>query len=489
MIINSFILFIFSLLFFYIGKSNKKVSIIFYLSFVLLFIFLSNFYYIFNSFTWNWFDNSVMYYFRYWSEWTWWWEYKKLFLIGFTLFFLGFLFIYFYYKLFNKKKVINFKYNLILKKMSFIFLILSIILHPLVNNIVSIYWFSSEKNIQNDWLIFSDFYKVPYISDIWKKMNFIYIYLESFEKIYTNDNIFPWLTPNINQLKSKSILFDNLYQAYWSSWTIAWMVWSQCWIPLELPRSSNISWSWYLSKAYCIGDYLHDAWYDLNYIWWAKLLFAWKWDFYKTHKFDYLKWKDELESSLYDKNYQYSWWLYDDTNFDNLYNRFDELSKKDKPFWLFTITMDTHWDTWVLSNKCNWLKYNDDKNSILNSYHCTDYLLSDFIERIKKHPNFKDTVIFIWSDHYAMENNNSFDIIDKNRDSRWLLFMIYDSTNKYNKIINKKGDTLDIWATVLSYLWFKVDELWLWDNLFNENINRDPRIFLSKWKREYEKFW
>ncbi len=492
MIFLPLILFWISLLLFMKFKTKWKISFYIYLFFILLFITFTNIYYGFSYFTWKWLDNSVLYYFRYWTEWTWWLEYKKLILVSILLVLFSLLFLIYYLRLYSKKWINDWINNIFYNKISFILLFFSFFFHPLMNNILELNWFYEEGDYLKSYgLVFEDYYKKPIFKDIDKKKNIIFIYLESYEKLYLDEDLFPGLSNWLNNLKNNSIYFDNLYQAYWTSWTIAWMVGSQCWIPLILPSKINTSDlnTSYLSWAYCIWDYLKKAWYNLNYIWWSSMKFAGKWDFYKSHWFDSLEWKDEIVNNLEDKNYLYSWWLYDDTVFDYTYKKYDELIKKDQPFWLFMLSMDTHWDSGVISNKCNNLKYDNDESSILNSYHCTDYLLSDFLKKIKNHPNFEDTIIFIASDHYAMDNNNSYNILDKNKDNRWMLFLIHNVDEKNNEIINKKWDTLDIWATVLSYLWFPVEQLWLWIDLLNNNKNRDSNIILSLWKKEYEKFW
>jgi phosphoglycerol transferase len=492
MIILSLFLFCLSLFYFVTNKVKWNMSILFYSFFVLLFILFTDIHFIFNYFTWKWLDNSVIYYFRYWWEWSGWFEYKKLIITSILSLLLILLVLYYFVQFYLKKSIEVWKKRNLYRKISYIIMIFSFLFHPLINNFLEMNWFYeiSNSSFSND-LLFKDFYKVPQFKDIDKKKNIVYIYLESYEKLYLDEKLFPWLSPWLNNIKYNSTYFDNLFQAYWTSWTIAWMVGSQCWVPLEFPWNLGV-WDTnksYLKWAYCLWDYLKTAWYDLNYLWWAKSWFAGKWKFYKSHWFDNVSWSDEYKNNLLDKNYLYSWGLYDDTTFDIAYDKYEELSKIDKPFWLFMINMDTHWDTWVISKSCKDLKYNSDNGSILNSYHCTDYLVSNFIEKIKKLPNFKNTVVVIWSDHYAMDNNNSSDILKDNQDNRWLLFMIYDSDNTNNKIVNKKWDTLDIWATVLSHLWFPVQELWLWINLMNNNISRNPEIFLTKWIKDYQKFW
>lgn len=237
-----------------------------------------------------------------------------------------------------------------------------------------------------------------------------------------------------------------------------------------------------MPKAYCIWDFLKKDWYNLNYVWWADINFAWKWDFYKTHWFNEVNWRDQLLNTISDKSYIHDWWLYDDTMFDKAYEKYDELSQKDDKFALFMLTLDTHWDSWTIPKNCN-LKYNDNKKSILNAYHCSDYNISNFINKIKSNPNYKDTLIVLVSDHYAMEMNNSIKTLNKNEEKRKLTFMILDEEDKNLWEINKLWQTFDIWPTILSKMWYEIKWLWLWRNLFiNDSLN-----FIYK-KMDYSKF-
>ena len=103
------------------------------------------------------------------------------------------------------------------------------------------------------------FNKIPEYNWFDKKTkNIIFIYLESYEKLYLDNSLFPWLSNNLNEIKNNSIYFDNIKQAHLTSRTIAWMVWSQCWLPLITSWWWWNSMNWidsFLSKAYCIWDY------------------------------------------------------------------------------------------------------------------------------------------------------------------------------------------------------------------------------------------
>lgn len=490
MLIISFL----SLFISYFFLKKTKVSLAIFGFFIFLYFVISVFYIASNYFTWNWVDESVIYHLSVWLWWAWFWADLKIILIwAFILLIwiiLPFL-VYFY----SKKDKKSWKNSILYRLIFSFFFLFSFILHPILKNFYELWYLSfSEDNLKEDFLTEQEKEKIYFIPEINKKgntKNLVFIYLESFEKTYLDNNIFPNLTPNLNKIREESISFENVRQAYWTSWTIAWMVWSQCWIPLI-----NSWWWWnsmhwiedFLPRAFCMWDFLKKSNYNLSYIWWANIEFAWKWNFYKTHSFDAVSWRYELESVLKDKSYQNDWWLYDDTLFSVFYDKFDNLSKSSKNFWLFMINLDTHWDKWVLSNSCkNKIYDKNNKDSVLNSYHCVDYLVWELIEKLKSHKSYKDTVIVIASDHYAMRHNNSFDILEKNKSKRKQLFLVLNWWEK-NLKIDKEWSTLDMWATILHSLWFDIEKFWSWVNLF-KNIESFSDDFLRINRYIFEKFW
>lgn len=468
----SFFLFLVS---YYFLPKNRKI-LIFFLFISVLYFLASIFFIIWNYFTWKWIDESVLY--QLFSNAWWAWLDFKVIIIFILSILVSILFLSFFYFLPEK---INFPKWKVFKILFIFFFISSFLFHPILHNFYTMWFFSSIKNEEKI------FYEIPEVKKKTEKTkNLIYIYLESFEKLYLDEKLFPWVAKNLQNLKENSIYFENVEQAFWTNWTIAWMVWSQCWIPLINTWWWGNSMHWikdFLPWAFCIWDYLKKAWYELSYFWWADLTFAWKWNFYKSHSFSNIYWKKELEKKLKDENYKNYWWLYDDSLFDFVFDEYDRLSSEDKSFWLFTITMDTHLNDAFVSKSCP--KKDFDKE-ILKSYNCSDFLLWNFLERIKNHKNFKNTIIVISSDHYAMNANSTIDILNKNSNDRRNLFLIIDWEEKQK--IYKNSTTLDIWPTILNKLWFEVNKLWFWVNIFSEE-KWIENLKLRNYRDLFESFW
>ncbi|SFU03142.1 sulfatase-like hydrolase/transferase [Halomonas saccharevitans] len=301
-----------------------------------------------------------------------------------------------------------------------------------------------------------------------KKKNIVYIYLESVEATYLDEDLFPDLMPNVKKLQQSATTFTNIHEVTHTSWTIAGMAASQCGIPLFSPSHGNSlsGMDLFLPEANCIGDILKNNGYYLGYMGGSDLSFAGKGSFYNSHNFDSVKGKNELSPRLSNSDYMSGWGLYDDSLFAMLKDEYSQLLKGETPFGLFTLTLDTHHPEGHTSKTCENIEYKDGDNPILNSVHCADVLVKDFVEYIENNPSQNGTIIVIASDHDAMKNTAWEDL---NKGERRNLFMVIDSASQEGGgKVNKQGSTLDIAPTLLSYLGTPVDGLG-----FGRNLNSD----------------
>lgn len=287
---------------------------------------------------------------------------------------------------------------------------------------------------------------------IWPEMNknLVYIYLESVEKTYLDEEIFPGLMPNLQKLKQQGLFFEDIKQVYGTGWTIGGMTGTQCGIPLLTTSGANSmsGVDQFLPQATCIGDVLKKQGYHLNYLGGADIDFAGKGSFYKTHGFERVEGLKQLRNVVNEPAYESPWGLYDDTLFNLAKNRFDELDQKENPFGLFMLTLDTHSPNGHTPRSCQSKEYMDGSNPILNSVHCADKLVYDFIQDIRNHPSYKNTTIVVSSDHLAMPNSARKILETRTRRN---LFLILDEDIP-PQLNNKIGSSLDIAPTILSQL-------------------------------------
>ncbi|NQY42454.1 MAG: sulfatase-like hydrolase/transferase [Legionellales bacterium] len=460
---------------------------------VFIFCILSALYIISDSFTDNGIDLSVIFHLKYGLEGagTKATFYTILLLIAFLIFAILLSLLVF-------KILIPAKKNSNDKKRDFlhVFFFLPLILHPATRDLYYISYLqnTSPKNS----LSFSSNYFLQKYGQILNKNspNIIFIYLESLERTFLDSTIFPDLTPGLSKLAKEGIDFTNLSQHPASGCTIKGMVSSQCGILLSTPCDGNsmgAGMDRFLPKAYCIGDILKANGYSLSYIGGASLKFAGKGKFYLTHGFDYIKGLDELKSNLSNQNNLSSWGLYDETLFDLVFERVEFLAKQNQKFGVFTLTLDTHPPGKEVSKICK--PYKDGKNPFLNAVHCTDYLVTKFVNKIKKSPYYKNTIIIIASDHLA-NNNSAMDYLKKGNRKNLLIVLNSNKMNlPQNTSIDKAGTTIDTSATLLGLMGYRYNKFGLGRNLLSnelsllETLPEFEKTLFSWYYNDFSKFW
>nr|MCH9659877.1 sulfatase-like hydrolase/transferase [Bacteroidota bacterium] len=288
--------------------------------------------------------------------------------------------------------------------------------------------------------------------------NLVFIYLESLEKVYTDERIFPGLTPNLNKLSQSGLTFNHMVQTEGTGWTIGGMVASQCGTPLLYGPglgNNDILQNGFLNKATCLGDILKLAGYYQVFLGGASAEFAGKGSFLTSHGYDEVKGKKELSPHLEDSSYISGWGLYDDSLFAIAEEKFKQLAQQGQPFNLTLLTLDTHHPIGNASRSCPSYKALD--NSILDAVHCSDFLVNQFIEALSTHPAWKNTLIVLFSDHLAMRNIAQ-DYYPDGYD-RQLLFIVLNAGSKGK--VHSKGFHMDIAPTLLHLLGVRHDRRFL----------------------------
>ena len=374
---------------------------------------------------------------------------------------------------------------------SYSFILVSFVFHPATIDAYKLYdKYSDVEASESD---FSDYYRSNIVKEVPQKdRNFVFIYLEGFERTYFNEQLFPDLVVGLKKLETEGITFTNIGQTTNAGWTIAGMVASQCGLPLFAPSSGNSmsGMDLFLPEAVCLGDLLAGEGYHLEYYGGSDLNFAGKGKFYKTHQFDKVLGLKELQPRLINPDYVSNWGLYDDSLFDQAFDQYLELSRRGEKFGLFLLTLDTHHPDGHPSASCADLVYQDGANPILNAVSCADRLASRFVERIRKSNYSDNTVIVIVSDHLALRNSASARLENGERKN---LFFVLDPAQREEKRVDKQGTTLDIASTLLPFLGYR-GEIGLGRDLLSDAISLEEHLDdldsqLLGWRPLIEEFW
>jgi phosphoglycerol transferase len=492
----------FSLFFFFVGiifyrKTRSKpfhFLLVLTLSFVIVALFA--FYGVANYFSGNGIDEATIYHLRYGLYGAGFGEYSGLITTTVTMVIASIFILFLATKIRTNNRIMYLRSTFISIVLPYFFLSIAIIINPASVDLYKLYRFSfisiDEKPVRIKNLNgFNQYYRKPYIKKIKDGRSFVFIYAESLERTYFDEALFPGLIKGLKKLEAHSIFFTDIKQVVATGWTVGGIVASQCGIPLFSPSHGNtmLGMDQFLASSVCIGDLLREKGYRLFYMGGASLDFAGKGKFFNNHGFHEVIGRGALLSELEDNSYKTDWGLYDDSLFDLAYQRFVDLSEADVKFGLFTLTLDTHHPSGHPSDSCNGITYQNGNNPILNAVACSDYLITEFVEKIIQSPYGDRTIIVIASDHLAL-NNTASDILKSGE--RRNLFMIIDPMEKFNRRITAGGSTLDIAPTLLPFIGYKGD-VGLGRNLLDENETLADRRFiqdnLSTWKESITGFW
>lgn len=258
--------------------------------------------------------------------------------------------------------------------------------------------------------------------------NLVIIYMESLERIYTDNKIFPGLTPNLNQWRARGLDYAGYLTYPGADYTIAGLFASQCGVPyLPSPikaldgSGNNTNVTGFQPNLACLGDVLHAAGYDQAFMNGVDLSFAGDGTFFRLHGFNQvlgLKQLDDLNGKPLPHP---GWGLYDSDLFRLAAKKYAQLAAADKPFNLDVLTIDNHPPHGRPSPGCP--KYAANDNDVLQAVHCTDYLVGKFLDTISKSPAFKNTVVVVMSDHQSMRSD-AYPLYPKWYKRRPLLFIL-----------------------------------------------------------------
>lgn len=310
-------------------------------------------------------------------------------------------------------------------------------------------------------------------------MNLVVVYLESLERTYLDDRLFPGLAPGLKRLEKEGTTYTDVKQVYGTGWTVAGITASMCGVPLvtasagdEALGNSMSGLTEFLPGALCLGDILASHGYRLDYLGGASLEFAGKGNFFRTHGFQTVQGYGELAGKVGNRAYRSAWGLHDDTIFDLAVDRFSQMVVAKRPFGLFLLTLGTHHPRGHMSARCEGVSYGSGDNPMLNAVQCTDALVTDYVERIRKADRAGNTLIVIASDHLAMANAASGQL--RNGDRKNLLLILPPGERRH-EVVGRAASTLDIAPTVLSRMGFDANGLGLGRDL----ARRAPTIMES----------
>ncbi len=313
--------------------------------------------------------------------------------------------------------------------------------------------------------------------DIVAGKNVVMIYLEGMERLYSDEAVYPDLTPFINSLKGNALQFENMHQTSGTTFTVAGILSSQCGTPLLFPSGpggNDVLKNGFLQEAFCFGDILNAAGYRNVFMGGASTRFAGKGTFLSAHGYGEVLGLEELKPLMDEPDYLNNWGLYDDNLLELAKDKFDELAANpDQPFNLTVLTVDTHPPDGTVSKSCT--PYPAIDNNIFHAVHCTDQLVEKFITHIQQSPAWDNTVVLMMSDHLHMRNTGM-DYYPENYDRRLFVNIL---NSGITDVVETPGTHMDVAPTLLKLMGVQHRQAFLAgaDLLAPETVNRpDPAV-------------
>lgn len=210
----------------------------------------------------------------------------------------------------------------------------------------------------------------------------VHVYVESMERTFSNEKIFPGLLPKINRSTKEGIDFAGIQQVPFTGWTIAGQTASNC----GYPGLSGVTSMSRDDVAHpCLTDLLHHVGYTQVFMGSASLKFSGRGDYLKKHGFttayggpDIARLANQPTAPLG------PWGAHDDVLFKASLNEFHRLVKDGKPFNLEILTVDTHPLHGTPPPGCTALyPMSGTDHKMLNAVHCEDNDLGLFIDTIR----------------------------------------------------------------------------------------------------------
>lgn len=311
----------------------------------------------------------------------------------------------------------------------------------------------------------SEFYRENYVHPDSVKIiaqgepkNLVVIFLESMGKNFAQ------YTPEIARLEKSSLDFvPGGQNVSGTSWTIAGITGKLCGIPLNMPMGINEYHGrlpTYVPYAKCLMDVLADKGYNQLYAQGTSGEFTQKRDFWKTHgnveihDIEYYK-----STGKVSEKYHVFWGFEDRRLYHLAKEELDSLSKMDKPFAFYMLTVDTHQPQGYLDDSCKVsLKEagvaEDNVNHFPEALRCASMQLESFINWMREQPWFEKTVVFVMGDH-ATPSLSTKAGLPQSESLYWTNFVInahLDSGKTYRQ--GRAYSSLDMFPTILESMGF-----------------------------------
>lgn len=312
-----------------------------------------------------------------------------------------------------------------------------------------------------------------------QKRNLIYIFLESMENTYADQenggafekNVIPELTAlseeNENFSGDQAVL-NGGHVLTGATWTIGAMFAQTSGLPLSIPidKNSMSTQEEFFPGLTTLGDILEDQGYRQCLLIGSDAAFGGRDLYFEQHgNYEIADYNYSLETGEIPSDY-YVWWGYEDKIlFENAKNRLNELAAEDEPFNLTLLTVDTHFEDGYVCSECL-DTFRDDQYS--NVIACSSKQVAEFVEWVQEQPFYENTTIVISGDHLTMDSDYCNDVAEDYERKVYTTYI--NSAVETESGTYREYSTFDAFPTTLASLGVEIpgNQLGLGTNLFSD---------------------
>ena len=349
-----------------------------------------------------------------------------------------------------------------------------------------------KKNYLNDSI---DFFEKNYVDPKTveitfpeKKRNLIYIYVESLETSFFDEEHGGINSENVmaplEELTSKNTMFSEnnnrggFYSYEGTNYTSGSLVAQTAGIPLKISPyaidNSDGKYKTLVPGAYTINEVLEKEGYNQTFMIGSSKEFGSRDTYFYSHGntkiFDY---HSAINSGKIPKDYNV-WWGFEDSKlFEYAKEEVTNLSKENKPFNLSLLTTGTHHPDGYTESSCS----NPFKRHYSNAIFCSAEQIRDFVYWIQDQDFYDNTTIIIVGDHFTYKT----DYIPYT--NRAVYNLIINSAIEEQNSKNRLFSPMDMYPTTLAALGAKIEgeQLGVGINLYSGKQTMSEKYGVSEY--------
>lgn len=320
-----------------------------------------------------------------------------------------------------------------------------------------------------------------------KKRNLIYIYLESMEMTFADQesggafpqNVIPELTELSREgdnFSGNTGLLNGGHVMPGSTYTMAGIFTQSAALPLKMDLGEEFTdargsfnkmntQDSFFSGVTTLGDILDGEGYNQAFMIGSDATFGGRRLYLTEHgEYEICDYKWAVEQGLIPKDYYVFWGYEDEKLFTYAKEKVQELADQEEPFNFSLLTVDTHFED---GYRCDLCRDDFEGNQYANAFACSSRQVSEFIRWIQEQDFYENTTIVLNGDHLTMDSDFCIDV-PSDYDRRTYTAYINSACQPADPSRKREYTTLDNMPTTLAAMGVTIegDRLGLGTNLY-----------------------